>query len=75
LQETEAAPPRCHSKAKETVMSEPGGWLWVILGVIGVGGLGFAIAYGSALWSHRRKDWAARREREETVRDNYRHGG
>jgi hypothetical protein len=56
-------------------MSEPGGWLWVILGLIGVGGLGFAIAYGSALWSHRRKDWAARRERDETVPDKHRHGG
>jgi hypothetical protein len=56
-------------------MSEPGGWLWVILGLIGVGGLGFAIAYGSALWGQRRKYRATRRERDETVRDNYRHGG
>jgi hypothetical protein len=43
--------------------------------VFGVGGLAVAIAYGSALWSRRRKDWAMRRAQDETVRENYRRGG
>jgi predicted outer membrane lipoprotein len=61
--------------AKEAVMSDPGGWLWLILGLVGVGGLAVAIAYGNALWLQRRKDWATKREQNETVRDNYRRGG
>ena len=28
-------------------MSDPGGWWWVILGVLAIGGLGVAIAYGN----------------------------
>lgn len=56
-------------------MSDPSGWLWLILGLSGVGGLALAIAYGNAQWSQRRKDWAAKREQNETIRDNYRHGG
>jgi predicted outer membrane lipoprotein len=48
---------------------------WLILGLVGVGGLAVAIAYGNALWLQRRKDWATKREQNETVRDNYRHGG
>ena len=56
-------------------MSEPGGWLWVVLGVVGVGGLGLAIAYGNSLWNHRRKDRAMRQKQAEVVRENYRQGG
>jgi hypothetical protein len=56
-------------------MQETGGWLWVVIGLVGVGGLAFGIAYGSTMWSQRRKDWAAKREQNETIRDNYRHGG
>ena len=56
-------------------MQEYGGWLWVILGLVGVGGFGLAIAYSNALWSQPRKDPATKREQNETVRDNYRHGG
>jgi hypothetical protein len=56
-------------------MSEPGGWLWVVLGLVGVGGLGVAIAYGNSVWSHRRKDRAMRQKRDEVVRENYRRGG
>jgi hypothetical protein len=41
-------------------MSDPGGWLWVVLGVVGVGGLAVALAYGSVQWSRRRKDSATR---------------
>jgi hypothetical protein len=61
--------------AKEAARSEPGGWLWVVLGLVGVGGLGVAIAYGNSLWSHRRKDRAMRQKRDEVVRENYRRGG
>ena len=56
-------------------MDETSGWLWVILGLVGVGGLAAAIAYGNALWSQRRKDGATKREQNETIRDNYRQGG
>jgi hypothetical protein len=56
-------------------MNEPGGWLWAIIGVFGIGGLAIAMAYGSALWNRRRKDWATRREQAETVHENYRRGG
>ena len=56
-------------------MSDPSGWLWLILGVVGVGGLAGAIAYGSALWSRRRKDPAARRRQNQVVHENYQKGG
>jgi hypothetical protein len=56
-------------------MSDPGGWLWVVLGLLGVGGLGLAIAYGNLLWSRRRKDRATRQHRNDVVHENYRKGG
>jgi hypothetical protein len=56
-------------------MDDTSGWLWVAIGLLGVGGLAAAIAYGNALWGQRRKDWATKREQNETIRDNYRHGG
>jgi hypothetical protein len=56
-------------------MDEASGWLWVILGLVGVCGLAVAIAYGNARWLKRRKDWATKQEQDETIRDNYRHGG
>jgi hypothetical protein len=56
-------------------MDEPGGWLWAIIGVFGIGGLAVALAYGNALWNRRRKDWDTRRAQAETVRENYRRGG
>jgi hypothetical protein len=59
---------------KETAMSDPGGWLWVVLGVVGVGGLAVAIAYSSILWSRRRKNRATRQKRDEATREIYRHG-
>jgi hypothetical protein len=56
-------------------MSEAGGWLWAILGLIGVGGLGLAIAYGAMQWQQRPKDAATREHSEEATRANYRSGG
>jgi uncharacterized membrane protein YdfJ with MMPL/SSD domain len=55
-------------------MSDPSGWLWAVLGILGVGGLGIAIAYGSILWSRRRKDRATRQKRDEATRKFYRQG-
>jgi hypothetical protein len=34
-------------------MNELGGWLRAFLGIVGVGGLGFALAYGINEWRHR----------------------
>jgi hypothetical protein len=62
-------------QARESVMAEPGGWLWAIIGVFGVGGLAVALAYGSAIWRRRGKDTASRQKQNEVIRDNYRKGG
>jgi hypothetical protein len=56
-------------------MDELGGWLWAIIGIFGVCGLGIAIAYSTILWSRRRKDRATRQKRDEATREIYRHGG
>ena len=29
-------------------MSDPSGWLWVLIAVLGMGGLGLCVAYGNA---------------------------
>jgi hypothetical protein len=60
---------------EESVMEEPSGWLWVVIGVVGIGGLAVALAYASAMWSRRRKDSAARRKPDEVIHENYRKGG
>ena len=39
-------------------MSDPSGWIWAFLGIVGVGGLGVAIVYAANRWRHRRKDLA-----------------
>ena len=41
-------------------MHDIGGWLWAFLGIVGVGGLAIALAYGVHQWRHRRKDFATR---------------
>jgi hypothetical protein len=51
-------------------MSDPSGWLWVITAVVGLGGLGLAIAYGSSMWL--RRGSVARQVQDATVRENYR---
>jgi hypothetical protein len=55
-------------------MSDESGWLWLILGLLGIGGLGAAIAYGQIVWSHRRKSRAVRQKRDEATRELYRQG-
>jgi hypothetical protein len=53
-------------------MNELGGWLLAFLGVVGVGGLALALAYGVNAWRHRRKDFTARAERDRATREVYR---
>jgi len=53
-------------------MSDPSGWLWAVLAVLGIGGLGLGIAYSSALRSRRRRGSITKQEQDEVVRDNYR---
>ncbi len=53
-------------------MSDPSGWIWAFLGIVGIGGLGAAIAYGIVQWQHRRKDRATRAETDRATREVYR---
>jgi hypothetical protein len=53
-------------------MSDPSGWLWALLAILGVGELGLGIAYGSAMWSQRRRGSITKQKQDEAVRDNYR---
>jgi type VI protein secretion system component VasK len=52
-------------------MSDPSGWFWVILGVLGVG-LGLAIAYARAAWRRRRKTPETQQAKDEATRELYR---
>jgi hypothetical protein len=56
-------------------MNDPSGWLWALVDIVGVVALAGALVYATLLWHRRRKDSIARAERDETVRQNYRHGG
>jgi hypothetical protein len=56
-------------------MHDIGGWLWAFLGIVGVGGLAIALAYGVHQWRHRRKDFATRAARDHATRQVYRQGG
>ena len=51
-------------------MSDPGGWWWVILGVLAIGGLGVAIAYGNSI--RLRRGSIARQVQDAETRKNYR---
>ena len=51
-------------------MSDPSGRSWVIIAVLGLGGLGLALAYGSSMWL--RRGSVARQVQHATVRENYR---
>jgi len=52
-----------------------GGWLWLIIDVVGAAALAAAMIYGTLKWRAHRKNRAERRAMEETVRENYRRGG
>lgn len=56
-------------------MTDPSGWLWALIDIVGVLALAGALVYATILWRQRRKDPRARAERERSVRDNYRRGG
>ena len=54
---------------------EGGGWLFLVMDVLGALVLAAALIYGTVMWRHRRKDRVTRQAQSEAVRDNYRHGG
>jgi hypothetical protein len=54
---------------------EVGGWLWLIIDVVGVAALAGGMIYGTLAWRRRRKDPALKHRQEEAVRENYRQGG
>jgi hypothetical protein len=56
-------------------MNELGGWLWALLGIVGVGGLGLALAYAVNEWRHRRKDFVTRAKRDRATHEVYRQEG
>ena len=53
-------------------MSDPGGWLWVVIGLLGVGGLALAIAYATGLWRRRPKSPEIESIKDEATRNVYR---
>ena len=56
-------------------MSDPSGWIWAFLGIVGVGGLGVATVYAANQRRHRRKDFATQIETDGATREVYRQGG
>jgi threonine/homoserine/homoserine lactone efflux protein len=54
---------------------EGGGWLLLILDIVGAALLAGALIYGITMWRKRPKSPAAERRSEEVVRENYRRGG
>jgi hypothetical protein len=53
---------------------EGGGWLWLIIDVLGVLILAGALVYGTIMWRNRRKDRATQQKRDQAVREIYRQG-
>ena len=53
------------------MMSDAGGWLWLVIDVVLVGLLAIGIAYGIMAWRHRRKDPATEKARDEATRRAY----
>jgi threonine/homoserine/homoserine lactone efflux protein len=54
---------------------EGGGWLLLIIDLLGAAFLAAALIYGIFMWRRRPKSPADERAREEAVRGNYRRGG
>ena len=54
---------------------DAGGWLWLLIDVVGVVVLAGALVYAMMLWRRRRKNHAFRQHQNEVVRENYRKGG
>ncbi|HXG80146.1 MAG TPA: hypothetical protein VNJ31_12525 [Methyloceanibacter sp.] len=52
-----------------------GGWLWLIIDVLGAAVLAAAMIYGVLQWRKHRSNRAERRAMDEKVRENYRRGG
>jgi type VI protein secretion system component VasK len=55
-------------------MEEPGGWLWVLMG-LGVIALGIIMVWSVMVWRQRRLSGAEKREQAEVVEENYQKGG
>lgn len=53
---------------------EGGGWLWILV-ALGVIALGIALASGTQLWRHRRKDPVMKAHTDAVTHRNYREGG
>jgi protein-S-isoprenylcysteine O-methyltransferase Ste14 len=54
--------------------SDAGGWLWLVIDVIGVVVLGAAIAYGIWQWRSRSRNPSLERAREEATKRLYERG-
>lgn len=53
-------------------MEETGGWLWIVIDVLGILILAGALIYGTMMWRHRRKDPAMKQAQEKVTREHYR---
>jgi hypothetical protein len=54
--------------------TDPSGWMWFAIEVIGVLILGAALAYGLWMWRTRRKSPAVERAREDATKRLYNEG-
>ena len=52
-------------------MSDAGGWLWLLIDVILVAGLGIGLVYGIMAWRRRRRDPAMESVRDAATRRAY----
>jgi hypothetical protein len=59
---------------RRLAMSDAGGWLWLIIDILGVAVLAGALIYGTMMWRHRRKDWPMKHAQEQVTREHYRRG-
>jgi len=56
-------------------MDDQGGWLWAVINIAFVAGLGAALAYGIFAWRRRSRDRAVEQVRDHATLRNYEQGG
>jgi hypothetical protein len=56
-------------------MDDQGGWLWAVINIAFVAGLGAALAYGIFAWRRRSRDGAVEQVRDRATLRNYEQGG
>jgi hypothetical protein len=56
-------------------MDDQGGWLWAVINIAFVAGLGAALAYGIFAWRRRSRDRAVEQVRDLATLRNYEQGG